>query len=173
MDGELDNHEAELIIATLKKEGDLRDDWEAFHLIGDTLRRSTKLSTNISQSVSTKLATEEPTVLEFNQSKHRKSKVFSFAIAASVIAMATTWLSLQSIYQPQQTIVADQSNTERNIPAGPIIVSTPPVVHAHRLDPAEMNDYLFVHGALLPGTTSNGLINYVHPVTSSQESYGR
>jgi sigma-E factor negative regulatory protein RseA len=46
MDGELSDREAEKIIAALKQEDLLSHNWEIYHLIGDTLRQSSKIFIN-------------------------------------------------------------------------------------------------------------------------------
>jgi sigma-E factor negative regulatory protein RseA len=179
MDGELDKQEAEEIIAILKKEDYLKKDWEAYHLIGDTLRQSTKLSTNISHHVNKQLISE-PTILAptISTPKYPKNKVFAYSVAASVVAMVTAWFGLQNVYVPQQTLVADQSNIESNMSTPAIMVSAPPVstlpsnlIYQH--PPAEINDYLFVHREFSPGTITRGQTTYVHPVVESHGSYGR
>ena len=51
MDGELDQQDVLNIIEAIKKDNNLRDEWETYHLIGDALRQSSRLSMNISSSV--------------------------------------------------------------------------------------------------------------------------
>ncbi len=175
MDGELDKQEAEKIIAILKKEEDLKKDWEAYHLIGDALRQSTKLSTNVLPQIAEQL-NKEPTILApaISTSKYSKNKVFAYSIAASVVAMVTVLFGWQSTYVPQQTLVADQSNIESNMPAPTpaIMVSTPPTNLIYQHPPAEINDYLFVHREFSPGTVTRGQTTYVHPVIEAHGSYG-
>jgi len=176
MDGELDKQEAEKIIAILKKEEDLAEDWEAYHLIGDALRQSKKLSTNVLPQVVKQLNTEL-TILApaISTPKYSKNKVFAYSVAASVIAMVTALFGLQNTYVPQQTLVADQSNIESNMPATPpaFMVSTPPTNLIYQHPPAEINDYLFVHREFSPGTVTRGQTTYVHPVVESHGNYGK
>ncbi|MBA3757170.1 MAG: sigma-E factor negative regulatory protein, partial [Nitrosomonas sp.] len=62
MDGELDKQDALNVIEAVRRKDELQEEWECYHLIGDALRQSSRLSMNISFSVSQKLKTE-PTVL--------------------------------------------------------------------------------------------------------------
>ena len=55
MDGELDQRDVSNVIEAIRKGDDLQEEWETYHLIGDTLRQSSRLSMNISPSVSQKL----------------------------------------------------------------------------------------------------------------------
>ncbi len=180
MDGELEKQEAEEIIAILKKEGHLQKDWETYHLISDSLRQSTKLSTNVLPHVNKQLVSE-PTVLAptISTSKYSKNKVFAYSIAASLVAMVTAWFGLQSAHMPQQTLMAEQTNIESNMPtpavmvSTPSMISTPPTNLIYQHPPAEINDYLFVHREFSPGTITRGQTTYVHPVVEPHGSLGR
>ena len=89
MDGELDQQDVTNVIEAIRKDDNLQNEWRSYHLIGDTLRKSSRLSMNISSRVSQKLITE-PTVLSPNITsaiQKQKYKVFTLAAAASVVAM--------------------------------------------------------------------------------------
>ncbi|MDH5479377.1 MAG: sigma-E factor negative regulatory protein [Nitrosomonas sp.] len=173
VDGELEKQEADKIIAALKKQEDLHEDWQTYHLIGDALRQSTKLATNIAPRVKAQLESEV-TILApaANNSKYSRNKVFAYSIAASIIAMFTAWFGLQYSYEPQQTFVADQSTIESNRLTSPIMVSTPPSNLIYQHPPVEINDYLFVHREFSPGTMTRGHTSYMHPVVDSHERFG-
>jgi len=175
MDGELDQQAAVNIIAALKKNDQLRENWETYHLIGDTLRQPSKLSINVSHKIKAQLI-NEPTVLspQMPQNLQRqKYKVFAFSIAASLIAMVTGWIAIQNLYQPQQIMMAERSNKESIMPVVPVKVSNPPSSFVYQHPPVEINDYLFVHREFLPGTTTQELTTYVHPVNETYERYAR
>lgn len=174
MDGELDQQEAMNIIAALKKNDQLHEKWETYHLIGDTLRQSSKLSINVSHKVRTQLI-NEPTVLspqipQPQNLQRQKYKVFAFSIAASLIAMITGWIAFQNLYPPQQIIMAERSNKEKSISLVPVKVSNQPQSAVYQHPPVEMNDYLFVHREFLPGTSAQEPTTYVHP---TYERYAR
>jgi sigma-E factor negative regulatory protein RseA len=175
MDGELDQQDVSNIIEAIRKDDDLQGEWETYHLIGDTLRRSSLLSMNLSSSVSQKLKAE-PTVLSPNISnleKKLKRKVYAFSVAASVIAMVSAWLVMQNLHEPQQIIMAEQPNYNHNLSIAPIPVSSPPAIHNYPHPPIEINDYLFVHREFSPGVTMRGQVTNVNSVTEYHERYGR
>ena len=176
MDGELEQQDVSNIIEALKNDHDLRDEWKKYHLIGDALRQSTRLSMNISSSVSHKLKAE-PTILSPISSrsggKKQTHKVLAFSMAASVIAMVSGWVIMNNLYKPQQVIVAEQSKRDNNLVTSPVVVSSPSLIHNYSHPPIEMNDYLFVHREFSPGITMNGQVTNVNNVTEYHERYGR
>lgn len=173
MDGELGTKEAAALITGLKKRNDLREEWGVYHLIGDTLRDSSKLSVDISQRVSTQLETEPAIVTAYETKyvpKHFRRKMVGLSIAASLVIMMTGWLSMHALQQPQQFFVADKANQEHLKSPIHVINSSPPSIHAHPFEPEEIDDYLYVHGEFSPGTATRGLASrYVHPVTASPD----
>lgn len=176
MDGELDQRDVSNIIEAIRKDDELQGEWEAYHLIGDTLRQSSKLSMNISSGVSQRLQAE-PTVLSPNISnleKKLKRKVYAFSVAASVIAMVSAWLVIQNLHEPQQIIMAEQPNYNHNLSIAPIPVSLPPpAINNYSHPQSEINDYLFVHREFSPGVTMRGQATNVNSVTEYHERYGR
>ena len=74
MDGELDQQDASGVIESLRKDDDLQQEWETYHLIGDALRQSSRLSMDLSSSVSHKLESE-PTVLSPHTSKIHNQQI--------------------------------------------------------------------------------------------------
>ncbi len=175
MDGELEQRDVSNIIEAIRKDDDLQGEWETYHLIGDTLRQSSKLSMNISSGVSQRLKAE-PTVLSPNISnleRKLKRKVYAFSVAASVIAMVSAWLVIQNLHEPQQIIMAEQPNYNHNLSIAPIPVSSSPAIHNYSHPPIEINDYLFVHREFSPGVTMRGQVTNVNSVTEYHERYGR
>lgn len=177
MDGELDQREAEQVIATLKENESLREDWAVYHLIGDTIRQDSSLSSQSMQGEST----TEPIPLNPTASQHHNRKTAVYAIAASVTAaVITTWFTLQSVDQTDpntNTMMASQKSLTQPLPAvqsitAPGMNAAPPLL-ARPLAPAEINDYLFVHKEFLPGAVTHHPSNYVRPVINSSERYGR
>lgn len=174
MDGELDQQDVTNVIEAIRKDNDLQNEWRYYHLIGDTLRKSSRLSMNISSRVSQKLITE-PTVFSPNVTKaiqKQKYRIFTLAAAASVVAMISAGLIMNNLYRPQQITIAEQSNQENNLTAAPIMVSSPPLIHNYSHPPVEINDYLFVHREFSPGITMRGQANNIHNV-EYHERYGR
>jgi sigma-E factor negative regulatory protein RseA len=175
MDGELDKQDASSIIEVLIRNDDLQEEWKTYHLIGDALRHSSRLSINISSGVNQRLEIE-PTVFSPYTSdipKQQKYKVFAFAMAASVIAMISGWVIMHDLYEPRQIIVAEHSNNNSNLNAASMMVLSPTSVRNYPYSPVEMNDYLFVHREFSPGTAMRGQVTNVHAVTEFHERYGR
>ncbi len=173
MDGELDTKETEALITGLKKRDDLRDDWKTYHLIGDTLRDSSKLSIDISQSVNEQLKSEPAILVSYAPKylpKPFRRKMVGLSIAASLVIMVTGWLSMHALHQPQQTLVADNANLENMAPPIHAINHSPPPTYAHSYEPDEIEDYLYVHGEFSPGTATRGLATrYVRSVNVTQD----
>lgn len=177
MDGELKAHEVEELILTLNTEDYLKSDWQDYHLIGDAIRQSNHLSVDLSQRISQQLAAETTILAPSLQPsfKHSKQKVFSYAIAASIVAMVTAWFGLQYDHQQPQALLADYRNAE-NAPASHIAVSTPSNLRYHYSQyPEEINDYLLVHREFLPSTMTYRQPRNIHTVAESHHRvrYGR
>ncbi len=62
MDGELDGDAADAALARIRESEELRQDWLAYHLIGDCLRSAHPLSHNFIDRFAERLA-QEPTVV--------------------------------------------------------------------------------------------------------------
>ena len=174
MDGELVAEEANDFIKQLKKKNELQNDWETYHLIGDSLRQSSRLSIDISKQVSEQLKSE-PAILMPNvstkESEPRKRMSYAFSVAASIVVVLVGWLGLQTLHQPSPIIVVD-NHMDNTMPVMPVVSTVSPT-HVHSLTPAEFNDYLFVHGEFSPGTATHGPSIYLHQVTDHPDRYNR
>mgnify|MGYP001949674044 FL=1 len=170
MDGELVAEEAKDVIEQLKKKNGLYYDWETYHLIGDSLRQSSRLSIDVSKQVSEQL-TSEPAILiptvPAKEDETHKRRNYALSIAASIVVVLAGWLGLQTLQEPSQVMVAD-NHMENTMPVIPVVGSASPT-HLHSLTPAEFNDYLFVHGEFSPGTATHGPSIYLHQVTDHQD----
>ena len=82
MDGELLKQDATNVIKVLKEDNDLREEWKTYHLIGDALRHSSRLSTDVSPSINHILKTEPVILLPntLNNPKREKLRIFAFSI---------------------------------------------------------------------------------------------
>jgi len=198
MDGELDNQGAKKIFAVLKQDETLYRNWEIYHLIGDTIRKSPNLTTNVTERVSERLSSE-PTLLapvftskqsnqthssssSFNTNKtgNSKIKVFAFATAASLVAMISTWLVMQNVYQqshPAMVAETSKMQVESDKLPVPVQVIHSPVGNQYPYFPAEdMTTYLYFHNfhkELSPGPAINRKPAYIYPATDFQDNYGR
>src|SRR5688572_5815944 len=100
MDGELDERQHQQELSRLRQDGELRQTWNTFHLIGDALRGERLLLADVAGPFSRRLAAE-PTVLAPQRTHARARKVTTVALsaAASVAAAAFVgWVALS----PQQ-----------------------------------------------------------------------
>ncbi len=189
MDGELTNQDARKIIETLKKEDDLQNDWETYHLIGDILRQPETLPANITQRVKQKLESE-PILLKPNKVAkvalgNSKIKVFTFAAAASIFAMVAAWLVMHDVnQQPYPPMIAEksqgQSETDRSVTSATMLVSHPQSSHSYQSIPIEdMDNYLFFHNFhnfhndFPSEVAAHGQPVYIYPVTDFHDTYGR
>ncbi len=161
MDGELDNVDIADTIAQIKKTEDLRNDWAIYHLIGDTLRHSVAVPIDITLQVSKKLAAE-PTVLAPHLPSEHKGRVFAFSVAASMMTAvaAVVWMSVQTMDRPLESI-ADKSVLQA------AVQSEPTVIPASIPVPAQINDYLLVHGEFSPRVSMHGVAPYPYIYTVS------
>ncbi len=173
MDGEVGKQDASCIIEVLRRDDELRMEWQTFHLIGDTLRQSSKLSTDVSQRVSQQLITE-PTVLSPRTStilKPQKYKVFAASIAASIVVVFSAWLMMYTpSYMTKQTMLAENPNqSDKKLPATalPVMVSSPTALHNY--PPIEMNEYLFVHREFSPGINMRGQMTHINSINEYNE----
>ena len=151
MDGELDQQEADGALATLKDEGEARDTWRSYHLIGDAMRDTRQLSAGFAARVAAKLA-EEPTVLA-----PRAKPVFEqrrwqlLSAAASVAAVAFVSIAFFS-QDPSQT-------------AAPVAATPPQNETAQVAPPEAADDYLLAHQGYSPRNSLQGMAPYVRTVS--------
>lgn len=96
MDGEQDGQLADRTIKAITEEEELKQVWDAYHLIGDAMRDNSHVSVNVRQRVATRLAAE-PTVLAPRRwfAPIRSRRAGAVALAASVsFAAVVGWQQL-------------------------------------------------------------------------------
>src|SRR5258706_16328816 len=106
MDGELEWREADGPLDTLRSEGEARDTWRRYHLIGDAMRDSRQLSTGFAARVAAKLA-EEPTVLAPRARpilEQRRWQLLSAAASIAAGAFVSFAFFAQDPVVPQPTV---------------------------------------------------------------------
>ncbi len=186
MDGELTNLDAQETIESLKRDNELQQHWEAYHLIGDYIRQPELPLTDVTQRIQQRLESE-PVFLKPNPGKpiYRKTKVFAYATAASVVAMVTAWLAMNDVYQQSHPIqVADQSRDHQEMgierSTAPLFVSHPNTATTFpHVSVDEMDQYLLYHNfqnyrdELPPEAARQGQSVYIYPVTDLHDKYGR
>ena len=169
MDGELKSEDVSSIITQIKETGDLKNEWSTYHLIGDSLRRSSS-SIDIARRVSTALATE-PTLLAPRTTKQNKFKVFALSVAASLAAVAMVgWMGLQSMgHSPENFTnnkIALQPAPPPAIPASSTVTNPAPA-------PAQINEYLLAHRQFSATPAMYGVAPYLRTSAESRGSPSR
>jgi sigma-E factor negative regulatory protein RseA len=160
MDGEVDGVQVQGQITRLKEDAVLRESWDAYHLIGDTLRGERKLmSHDFTEKFRSKLATE-PTVL----APRLRSPVpvmvrrFALPVAASVGGMAlVAWLAVfNNPFAPPKENVA-----KAIAPAMTLVPKT-------QVASEKVNDYLWAHREVSSSTPVQGVPSYVQTVSGQE-----
>ncbi len=164
MDGELEDHEAQREIAGLKDNGQLRERWDEFHLIGDALRNEPLLSSGFNEGFSKRLGAE-PTVLAPQRASLKPRRVAAYALsaAASLSAAAlVAWVALG----PTTSEMSGQIAASQRDRAGQQAVV--PVSQALKSEPSDgrMNEYLLAHEGFSPSTALQGVAPYIRTVST-------
>jgi sigma-E factor negative regulatory protein RseA len=135
-DGELDHEEANAILASAGEQTELRQKWDMYHLIGDSLRQTATLSPDFNTRFAGQLA-KEPTVLAPRQRLPNRRPWLAFSAAASVAAVSlVAWAALQFNSE------SDRSVTARAVVAEASTASTSSEVN--------VNGYLAAHQEYSP-----------------------
>lgn len=94
-DGELDHEEANAILVSVREQPELQQKWNMYHLIGDSLRQASPLSSDFNSRFAGQLA-KEPTVLAPRRSLPNRRPLIALSAAASVAAVSlVAWVVLQ------------------------------------------------------------------------------
>ncbi len=153
MDGELERSEAASPLESLREEGDARQTWRSYHLIGDTMRDTRMLSPGFAARVAAELE-KEPTVMAPVRARQwPRWQMLSAAASVAAVAMVG-WLAFgiqeggpQLAVVPKQEVVAVKEATQ---------VSPPDTA----------NDYLYAHQGYSPRNSLQGVAPYVRTVSS-------
>ena len=152
VDSELDGQQVDPLLPQLKRDPELRRNWDCYHLIGDALRgvHGPDLCARIRDRLDA-----EPTVFApQRRSKTEKLRWAALSLAASVAAAAFVgWMALSGT-QPgpvQVATVAAPAVAEVAMPAGDVI-----------------NDYLLAHQRYSPSNAMQGVAPYVLTVADER-----
>lgn len=165
MDGDLDERQLQQQLGRLRQDGELRQTWNTFHLIGDALRGERLLLTDVAGSFARRLA-EEPTVLAPQRMQARTRKVTTIALSAAASMAAAVfvgWVAL-SPQQPGNDRIADAPP--------PVVVPTPvtpsAAVPVALPDNGSRNEYILAHQGFSPSTAMQGVAPYIRSVSARQ-----
>ena len=161
MDGELDEREAEREVAHLKAP-DVRERWDEFHLISDTLRGEPHLSPRFNTLLSQRLASE-PTVLapQRRRPSARRMTTYAMSAAASVSAAAlVAWVALGPSAPVTDQLAKAPSKAEESAMASAQLANLP--------SDGRMNEYLLAHEGFSPSTALQGVVPYIRTVSATR-----
>ena len=170
VDGELERHEAVAPLDALRTDGEIRDAWRSYHLIGDAMRDSCVLSDGFAGRVAARLA-GEPTVmapLRLDPAPERpRWQLLSAAASVAAVAMVTSvWFVLQDGADPASRMA--QSNKAAPLAAAPVAVQATAKTSAPAAlvpPPDSANDYLYAHQGYSPRNSLQGAAPYVRMVS--------
>ena len=165
MDGELAQHEAAGALESLRDEGEARDVWRRYHLIGDLMRDPNTLSSGFGAGFSSRMGeriAQEPTVLAPSRRRIEAARVpvWALSAAASLAAVALVgWVAFGPREEPQLAL---------SQPQVPAVQEAPQVA-----PPAAANDYLLAHQGYSPRNSLQGVAPYVRTVSGGMRGLGR
>ena len=158
MDGELEDRDAARLIGTLGGEGETRDAWRMYHLIGDAMRDTRVLSAGFAARVAEKIA-QEPTVLApkaLQGERPRNWFAVPAAVAAGVAGVSVVgWLAL-----------APQAPSPVATVAAPPLAQVQPAQPQTIPLPSATSDYLLAHQGFSPGASLQGMSAYARTVSA-------
>ncbi len=158
MDGELEERAADGALSALGREGEARDAWRLYHLIGDAMRGTPLLSPGFASRLQDKLAAE-PTVLAPNRLASRTRRWFAIPAAAAAGAALVGWLA----FAPQQD--RDSAPPKQEVAS----VKAPKRIPL----PSGTPDYLLAHQGFSPRVSLQGMTGYVRTVSDEANGAGK
>lgn len=151
MDGELFDDEADAFLGKLKRNPDICEEWQVYHLIGDVLRQPDNACCNISTALRERLQAE-PTVIAPRAQTSRNARWFALSAAASVMGLSmVAWMSVQVGSEPAPKIAMQQSTALR-----------PASFSGNK----GLNNYLLAHQEFSPSADMQGAASYIRTVTN-------
>ena len=135
IDGELTRQEAESVLDALRGEGEARDEWRRYHLIGDAMRDPRMLSGDFAARVARRIEREPVVLAPAATRKPAARPAWTFALAAS---LAVAFVGGSTF------LIMRQQGAE----APPQVAQSPqPEAMAQVAPPDSVDDYLRVHQA--------------------------
>jgi sigma-E factor negative regulatory protein RseA len=162
VDGELEAREAAGPLDALRAEGEARDTWRRYHLIGDAMRDTRMLSAGFASRVAARLA-QEPTIMapaRLAPLPQRPRWQFLSAAASLAAVALVGWVA----FGPQEDAgqIAQVTPGAAQVPGlqgqvQPAAAQVPP--------PSSANDYFYAHQGLSPRNSLQGVAPYVRMVS--------
>jgi sigma-E factor negative regulatory protein RseA len=184
IDDELAADVSERVVHALNRDAALRRDWETYHLIGDTLRRTPTLSAGFTARLMARLASEAAVLAPVSTPpKKNDAARFAVALAASIMGIGVVgWVALSfnapaqvaSVARPapERLAAVPQAEPERVVvaPQQAPAKSTPSPV---RPGPDALAEYLLAHQAHSPSGGIQGVAPYVRTVSDIRQDVRR
>jgi sigma-E factor negative regulatory protein RseA len=157
MDGELGDHQARQLPQQLKRDAELRGDWDCYHLIGDALRGVQ--GPDLCAKICARLDAEPTVLAPQRRSTAEKLRWIALSAAASIAAVAFVgWMALSGVQQDSVQIAAMPAAEVKQVavPAGEVA-----------------NDYLLAHQRYSPSNAMQGVAPYVRTVSEERSAVRR
>ncbi|MDI3513797.1 MAG: sigma-E factor negative regulatory protein RseA [Rhodocyclaceae bacterium] len=172
LDGDLDEQATRVVFDGLRRDPDLRRDWEAYCLIGDVLRGDREGSDDFVSRVMANLDAE-PTVLAPRAapaSATRRVWQSLMPIAASVMGVAAVGLVAATLYKQE----APAPQLVAGAPAVKVVSATAPVRPVAQAGSEDaLREYVFAHQGLSRGGPLPAGVQYVRTVSDQRQGNGR
>lgn len=154
LDDELGEDDADRAIDALRRDKELQEAWNTYHLIGDVLRRSPEYSPHLSRQVMARLLKEPVLFVPVAQPKRSPLRL-ALPMAAAIMGMAAVgWVAL-SLNTPQPVELAAKTHSAGGS-AAPAKDQTPS---------GALKEYLVAHQAHSPSGGIEGVAPYVRTVS--------
>jgi sigma-E factor negative regulatory protein RseA len=157
IDGELGDQQARQLPQQLKRDAQLRGNWDCYHLIGDALRGVQ--GPDLCSKIRARLDAEPTVLAPQRRSTAERLRWVALSVAASVAAVAFVgWMALSGVQQDSAQIAAVPAAEVKQVavPAGEVA-----------------NDYLLAHQRYSPSNAMQGLAPYVRTVSEERSRVRR
>ena len=154
MDGELERHASAGPLDALKAEGEARDAWRRYHLIGDAMRDTRMLSPGFAARVTAKLAAEPTVIAPSRVVQHAprpRLQLLSAAASLAAVALVGWFAFAPQVSEPQLAVAPKQEILAQET--------------AQVAPPAQANEYLYAHQGYSPRNSLQGVAPYVRMVS--------
>ena len=157
MDSELSGEQARPLLTQLKRDAQMRSDWDCYHMIGDALRGVH--GRDICAGIRVRLDAEPTVLAPQRRSRAEKLRWYALSAAASVAAAAFVgWIALSDAQQGSLQIAA---------------VPTPEIKQVAVPAGEGANDYLLAHQRYSPSNAMHGVAPYVRTVAVERSTSRR
>jgi sigma-E factor negative regulatory protein RseA len=157
MDGELSGAQARALASQLRRDGELRRDWDCYHLIGDTLRGEP--GPDLCARICARLDAEPTVLAPARRGRAEMVRRIALPLAAGLAAVAFVgWMALPGL-QPDSPQLANAPTPETNqvaVAAG-----------------EGAKDYILAHQRYSPSNAMHGVAPYVRTVAAERSAARR